>query len=256
MSDSPVRIEELESGAIWRVLLARPKANVIDSAMSAALTEVFGRARAARDLKAVCLEGEGPHFSFGASVEEHLPESVAAMLQGFHGLFRAIAASDVFVMSAVRGQCLGGGLELAAFAHRLIASPDANLGQPEIRLGVFAPVASVLLAERCGRGAADDLCLSGRSVGAEQAHACGLVDEVADDPFAAALAYAQEHLLPHSASSLRHAAHAVRRGFHARFFEELDAVERYYLEELMSTHDAVEGIRSFLGKRKAEWRNQ
>ncbi len=253
MSEAPVRVEELEGGAFWRVLLARPKANVIDSAMSAALTEVFERARADRGLKAVCLEGEGPHFSFGASVEEHLPESVAAMLKGFHGLFRAIAASDVFVMAAVRGQCLGGGLELAAFAHRLFASLDAQLGQPEICLGVFAPVASVLLAERCGRGAAEDLCLSGRSYGAEEARACGLVDEVADDPAAAALAYAQEHLGPRSASSLRHAAHVVRRGFHARFFEELDAVERYYLEELMSTRDAVEGIRSFLEKRKPEW---
>jgi cyclohexa-1,5-dienecarbonyl-CoA hydratase len=256
MSDSPVRVETLEKGAFWRVLLARPKANVIDSAMSAALTEVFERARADRDLKAICLEGEGPHFSFGASVEEHLPESVASMLHGFHGLFRAIAASDLFVMAAVRGQCLGGGLELAAFAHRLFASPDAQLGQPEIRLGVFAPVASVLLAERTGRGAAEDLCLSGRSLGAEDARACGLVDELAEDPAAAALAYAQAHLCQHSASSLRHAVHAVRSGFNERFFKELDAIERYYLEELISTRDAEEGIRSFLDKRKPDWSNQ
>jgi cyclohexa-1,5-dienecarbonyl-CoA hydratase len=255
MSESPIRIEELEEGTVWRVLLDRPKANVIDSAMNAALTGVFERARGERGLKAICLEGEGPHFSFGASVEEHLPDSVEAMLKGFHGLFRAIAAAEVFVMAAVRGQCLGGGLELAAFAHRVFAAPDAQLGQPEIRLGVLAPVASVLLAERCGRGAADDLCLSGRSLGAGEARACGLVDEVADDPAAAALEYARNHLCKHSASSLRHAARAVRRGFYARFFGELDAIERHYLEELMATRDAVEGIESFLEKRKPDWSN-
>ena len=255
MSDAPVRVEASEEGAYWRVLLDRPKANVIDAAMVAALDAVFDRAGADRNLKAVCLEGAGPHFSFGASVEEHLPETVGAMLQGFHGLFRTIAASEVVVLAAVRGQCLGGGLELAAFCHRVFAAPDAQIGQPEIRLGVLAPVASVILAERAGRGAAEDLCLSGRSLGAEEARACGCVDEVADDPAAAALTYAQRNLLKHSASSLRHAVHAVRSGWYARLWKELDAVEAYYLEHLMSTRDAEEGIRSFLEKRKPEWSN-
>jgi cyclohexa-1,5-dienecarbonyl-CoA hydratase len=177
------------------------------------------------------------------------------MLKGFHGLFRQMAASRLVVLAAIRGQCLGGGLELASFAHRIFASASARLGQPEIRLGVFAPAASVLLPERMGRGAADDLCLTGRMLTAEEALAAGLVDVVADDPTEAALAYAREHLIPHSAASLRRAVAAVRLGLTRRLHDDLDEVERLYLEDLMNTADAPEGIRAFLEKRRPTWTN-
>ncbi len=249
----PIRREVLEDGAVWRVVLATPKANVIDAAMTAALADTFEEAAHDAALKAVLLEGEGAHFSFGASVEEHLPERVAGMLAAFHGLFRTMAASSVIVVAAVRGQCLGGGLELASFAHRLFAAPDAKLGQPEIRLGVLAPAASVLLPERIGRPAAEDLCLTGRILDAEAARAIGLVDQIADDPSEAALAWIREGVLPHSGASLRRAVQAVRLGLTRRLHDDLAAVERIYLEDLMQTADAVEGIRAFLDKRRPVW---
>lgn len=251
----PVRRERHEGGALWRVRLARPKANVLDGPMIDALQGVFAQALEARELKAICLEGEGPNFSFGASVQEHLPEQVAGMLKRFHRLFGAIADAAVPVLCAVRGKCLGGGLELAAYCHRLVAAPDAVLGQPEIRLGVFAPVASVLLTHRVGAGVAADLCLSGRMLAAEEALGAGLVDQVAEDPELAVLDYAREHLLPHSASSLRFAVRALRRGFQPAFRTALADVERLYLEELMTTADAEEGVKAFLEKREPRWRN-
>jgi cyclohexa-1,5-dienecarbonyl-CoA hydratase len=112
-----------------------------------------------------------------------------------------------------------------------------------------------MLSERIGRGRAEDLCLSGRSVTAEEGLAMGLVDEVAADPGAAALAYARKHLLPKSASSLRLAVQAVRGGFEERFRNELARVERLFLEDLMSTADAQEGLQAFLEKRDPEWKN-
>lgn len=251
---SPIRVQELEPGLV-RVQLARPKANVLDAAMTAALHGFFAGPARAPALKAVLLEGEGPHFSFGASVAEHLPESVAGMLRTFHGLFHAMADAAVPVLAVVRGQCLGGGLELAAFCQRIFAAPDARLGQPEIKLGVFAPVASLLLPDRMGRGRAEDLLLSGRTLTAEEARAAGLVDEVAEDPAAAALAYARTHLLPLSAASLRHAVRAAREAFTARLFRDLASLEQLYLGSLVATHDANEGIRSFLEKRPPQWRN-
>jgi cyclohexa-1,5-dienecarbonyl-CoA hydratase len=249
----PVRLEKLDGGALWRVVLATPKANILDSEKTEALSAIFERAAGDPGLKAVVVEGEGPHFSFGASVQEHLPEQCGAMLRGFHGLFRRILASSVPTLAAVRGQCLGGGLELAAFCDRLFASPEAQLGQPEIVLGVFAPVASALLSERMGRGAAADLLLSGRSIPAEEAFRRGLVDEIAENPGEAALAYARRHLVPRSASSLRWAVRAARRGFEERFTSTLAEVEKIYLENLMSTSDAVEGLRAFLEKRPPKW---
>lgn len=250
-----VGTEELENGAIWRLRLDAPKANVLDTAMIRGLTQAFRNAPAARGLKAILIEGAGAHFSFGASIEEHLPEHVEAMLKGFHDLFRAIVDASVTTLAVVRGQCLGGGLELAAFMNRVFAAPDARLGQPEIRLGVFAPVASLILPERMPRSAAEDLLLSGRTLSAEEARQLHLVDVVAEDPGEAALRYARQHLLPHSASSLRLAVRAARRSFNLRFLSQLPELERLYLEDLGATDDAEEGIASFLEKRQPKWRN-
>lgn len=248
-----VQLDQLEGGALWHARLCAPKGNVLDTAMTMALTQVFLHARSERAVKVVMLSGHGPHFSFGASVAEHLPERVGTMLPAFHRLFHAIADAGVMVLAAVRGQCLGGGLELAAFCHRVWAAPEARFGLPEITLGVFAPVGSLLLPERIGRAAADELCSSGRVVGATEAQRLGLVDELADEPVAAATAWAREQILPHSASSLRFAVRAVRREFHRGFFAGLEDLERLYLDELMATADAAEGIRAFLDKRAPRW---
>lgn len=250
-----VRLEQLDDGAFWHVALATPKANIIDAAKIAELHSLFERARAERDLKGILIEGEGAHFSFGASIEEHAPERCAGMLAGLHAMTRAMLAADVACIAAVRGQCLGGGLELVALCHRVFASPDSRLGQPEIVLGVFAPVASIALPERVGRAVAEDLLLSGRTMQADEALATGLVDALADDPRAAALAWMRSHLLPKSASSLRFAVRAARAEFIERYGTRIDALERLYLEGLMRTRDAAEGLRAFTERRAPQWSN-
>ncbi|MCP3914454.1 MAG: cyclohexa-1,5-dienecarbonyl-CoA hydratase [bacterium] len=251
-----LRREELHGGAVWRLVLDAPKGNVLDAALTRELADAFRDAARQPRLKVIVLSGAGKHFSFGASVEEHLPNSVAAMLAGFHELFRLIAASGVPVLAAVRGACLGGGLELASFCQRIFAHPEAKLGQPEVQLGVFAPVGSAILAERVGRGVADDLLLSGRTMHAAEAHAVGLVDHIGEDPDGDALAWAEEHLLPRSASSLRFATRAARFDFNRRFENLVADLERLYLDELMQTADAVEGITAFLEKRQPKWEDR
>lgn len=248
-----LRVDRHENDSLWEVALGDGRGNILDAALVDALIELFGEAGAARSLKAVVLRGKGKHFSFGASVEEHLPDEVGAMLPRFHRLFRVMHRSHVVCLAAVRGQCLGGGLELASFCHRVFASPDAKFGQPEILLGVFAPMGSLFLPERIGRASAEDLCFTGRSVSAEEALAMGLVDVIDDAPDKAATAYAETHLLPHSASSLRFAVRAARYRLGKYLDEELPDIERIYLEELMATRDAGEGLRAFLDKRTPEW---
>ena len=256
LRDGPVRLEALAGGSIWRAVLATPKANILDMEKCGVLSEIFAKAAEEKGLKAVVIEGDGPHFSFGASVEEHLPEQVEAMLHGFHGLFYKMLDASVMTLAAVRGQCLGGAMELAIFCNRVFASPDARLGQPEILLGVLAPVASVMLADRVGRSRAEHLCLTGKSMSATEGLAIGLVDELADDPGSAAVDYAREFLLPKSASSLRIAQRAIRGDFAERFRKDLAEAERLFLEELMGTTDAQEGLRAFLEKRDPEWENE
>jgi cyclohexa-1,5-dienecarbonyl-CoA hydratase len=256
MGMGPLTVERLDDGAIWRVAIGGSKGNILDAGVMDALAALFRDAAATPHLKAICLEGQGPHFSFGASVQEHLPPHVGPMLSRFHGALVTMVDSAVPVLAAVRGQCLGGGLELVSLCHRVFAAQDAQLGQPEIVLGVFAPVASVVLADRVGRGAADDLCLSGRSVTAGEALAMGLVDQVVDgDAVEAALAWARTHLLPKSASSLRYAVRASRARLRASLATELPAIERLYLDGLMSTADALEGLTAFVERRPAVWRD-
>jgi cyclohexa-1,5-dienecarbonyl-CoA hydratase len=249
-------ITRLEGGAYWEVELSGSRGNLLDSGLIDRLIAAFEEAASTRDLKAICLRGRGGDFSYGASVREHLPEEVGRMLPRFHRLFRAMDASTVFTLAAVRGQCLGGGLELASFCHRIFAAPDAMLGQPEIALGVFAPLASLLLPERVGRANAEELCLTGRILGAPEALEMGLLDAVTEEPERKALEWARTHLLPRSASSLRHAVRAIRLPLSRRLEGELAHLESLYLDELMATEDAAEGIQAFLDKRPPSWRNR
>lgn len=256
MSDSPLKVWLDRDGTLLRLRLNRPKANIVDAAMIGALQEAFEQYAGQSALRAVLLDAEGPHFSFGASVEEHLPGSCAEMLRSLHRLIETMLEFPVPVMVAIQGQCLGGGLEVAAAGSLLFAAPDASLGQPEIQLAVFAPAASCLLPERIGLANAEDLLFSGRSVKGEEALAMGLVNQLAEDAEAAAVAYFDKFLAPRSASSLRFAVQAARSEAVARIKAKLASVEALYLDGLMASHDAVEGLNAFLEKRPAKWEDR
>jgi cyclohexa-1,5-dienecarbonyl-CoA hydratase len=253
---SPLKVWFEREGRLLRLRLDRPKANILDAAMVGAIQDAVVQHGAVAELRGILIDSTGGHFSFGASIEEHLPDRCAAMLAGFHRLILQIFASPVPVLTAIRGQCLGGGLELASAGHLLFAGRDTKFGQPEIQIGVFAPAASCLLPERIGLAAAEDLLLSGRSIGVEEAFRVGLVTELADDPEVAAFSYFDLHLAPKSATSLRFATRAARHGAIERISAKLAAIETIYLAELMATQDATEGLSAFIEKRPARWKDR
>ena len=222
-------------GGLLRLRLSRPKANIVDAEMIAALHAALRAHGNQAPLRGVLLDAQGPHFSFGASVDEHLPSQCAAMLASLHALVLAMVAFPVPILVAIRGQCLGGGLEVALAGGPIFAAPDALFGQPEMKLGVFAPAASVLLPYRVNQPAAEDLLFSGRSIGAAEALSIGLVHTVADDPDVAALAYFNAHLAPKSASSMACAMLAARGAMLRDVGQRLAEVERLYLDRLMKT---------------------
>jgi cyclohexa-1,5-dienecarbonyl-CoA hydratase len=252
----PLKVWFEAEGRLLRLRLSRPKANILDAGMIAALDGALAEHIDNANLAALLIDAEGPHFSFGASVEEHLPQQCASMLQAIHRLIQRLVESPVPVLVAARGQCLGGGLELAMAGHLLFVAPDAALGQPEIKLGVFAPAASCLLPEIVAPPLALDLLLSGRSVTGSEATEIGLARQADPDPERAARAYFDEHLKAKSASSLRYAVRAARCDYAARIAAKIRTVERLYLDELMKTHDAVEGLQAFMGKRTAQWQHR
>ena len=253
MSQAPLKAALERDGALLRLTLARPKANIVDASMIAALSGALARHEADRAIRGVLLDAEGPHFSFGASVDEHLPASCGTMLATLHALVMAMVEFPAPILVAVRGQCLGGGLEVAMAGSMIFAAPDAQLGQPEMKLGVFAPAASVLLPYRVNAAVAEDLLLSGRSVGAAEAREIGLVHAVADDPAAAALAWFDAHLAGKSAASVRYALRAARLARIEAIRAGLAAVEKLYLQGLMNTRDANEGLTAFLARRPPVW---
>jgi cyclohexa-1,5-dienecarbonyl-CoA hydratase len=255
MMDDPLKVWLDRENRVLRLRFARPVANIIDAAMIDALGAALTSHVTDSHLMAVVLDAEGPNFSFGASVEEHLPGQCVGMLRKLHALITQMIEYPVPIIAAVHGQCLGGGLEVACACNLIIAGPDSKLGQPEISLAVFAPAASCLLPERIGQSRAEMLLLSGQSVDAETAREMGLVDEVSDEPAEAALAWIDKNVISKSASSLRIAMTAVRHDYVVRIKNKLAAVEALYLDELMKTNDAVEGLNAFLEKRKPVWEN-
>ncbi len=240
-------------GTLLRLRLNRPPRNLIDRETGDAILAALDHAAEAGKALAVLIDHEGPHFSYGASIQEHLPEHCADMLHRFHALIRRMTGFPLPILVAVRGYCLGGGLELASAGHLLFCAPDARLGQPEIRLSVFAPAASCLLPERIGQARADDMLLSGRQIDSREAVAIGLATALAETPAEAALDWFETHLAGHSPVGLRHATLAAREGFARRIDRRLKRIETLYLDQLMQHHDPVEGLHAFLEKRSPRW---
>ena len=249
-----IRVKK-QGRTVW-VTLDRPPLNVLDIAMMRELDAVLERLLPQCDF--LVFGGEGRKaFSAGAEIADHAPERVAKMLAAFHAVFRRLARGECVTIAAVHGNCLGGGMELATFCDFVVAEEWAKFGQPEIKLGCFPPVAIVTLPQLCGMRAAMDLILTGRTITAREAHALGLVTRVVAD---GELESAVENLLGElrglSTDVLRLTRRTLWRVHAGDFEHQLDEAEQVYLNDLMSTKDAREGIRAFLEKRQPAWQGR
>lgn len=252
-------VEPFHDGQVLRITLNAPKANVLDGEMMSDIQEVLDVLSAQDDVKLVQFVGAGDHFCFGASVPEHTKDKAPEMLKQFHALFYTLADLAVPTAALVSGQCLGGGMELALMCNFLFVDKTAKLGQPEIMLGVFAPPASLILPMKIGQARADEMLLTGKIISAEEAVQMGLAVAIYEDKDAMLTGvdeWVQKQVLTKSASSLKCAVKAARLVFNRMIHKRLKQQQELYLDELMETHDANEGIQSFLEKRKPEWKNR
>jgi cyclohexa-1,5-dienecarbonyl-CoA hydratase len=238
--------------------LHHPKGNILPAEMVGALRWALESVAENPHLKLITIEGSGDDFSFGASIPEHAPGEIDRVLPEMHELIYDLLDARAPTAAIVRGRCFGGGFELALACDFIFAAGTATFALPEIALGVFPPAASVLLPLRVGAALAARAVLTGETRTAAAWQDAGLVHSTApaadlstlvDEWFAISLA-------PHSAAALRHAAAAVRATLAARVRETLPQLERLYLDELMRTHDAVEGIEAFMAKRPPRWTNR
>lgn len=235
--------------------LYHPKGNIVTTEMIGALRDALGSIAENPHLKLITIEGAGGDFSFGASIDEHAPDEIGRVLPEMHALIYELLEAPAPTAALVRGRCFGGGFELALACDFVLAEEGATFALPEIALGVFPPAASALLPYRVGGAAASRAILTGEPGDAASWHASGLVTlvagrgrlrEVAEEWFSTRLA-------PKSAAALRHAAAASRMGLVSHVRALLPQLERLYLDDLMRTQDAVEGIRAFMAKRAPSW---
>jgi cyclohexa-1,5-dienecarbonyl-CoA hydratase len=240
----------------YRITLDNPPLHILDIAMLAELRDALEKVKPDRHCLVITSSGEKA-FSAGASVPDHLGDRVATMLQNFHDCFRVLSRLDIVTVAFVRGAALGGGSELAFACDFVLASERARFGQPEINLGVFPPVAAYQLSRQLAPRKGLELLLTGEAIDAPAALQLGLVNAVF--PAAEFDARCEEwlqRLTRQSASSLRFAKRAFRLAQSADFDERLATVERLYLEELMKTDDANEGLNAFIEKRKPAWKGR
>lgn len=253
-----IELNYKHSGQVAEIILNDGKGNVLDNIMMNELLVLFDDFSNNKDLKLITFEGAGKHFSFGASVEEHTKDQVVEMLATFHQMFYKLIKMAVPTLAKISGQCLGGGNELALICNFLFAGKTAFLGQPEILLGVYAPPASVMLPLKIGSARAEELLITGKIIPAEKAFEAGLLNGVFEDKESlnnGVDEWIAKNILTKSAISLRYAVKASRIMFNQVVSEKLAELERIFIEELMETHDANEGIHSFMEKRKPVWTN-
>jgi cyclohexa-1,5-dienecarbonyl-CoA hydratase len=247
---------ELKDG-LGTVILNRPPANVLNIAMMEEINDTLEAWQGQKDLKVLLFKAKGKCFSAGVDVGEHMGDLAPKMIEVFHRIFRLMEKFSALTMASVYNNCLGGGCELAIYCDLVVADESAKLGQPEIQVGVFPPIAVQLMPRIMGRKAAMDLILSGRIISAEEAQRLGLVNKVVKegDLESETNAFLKPYLRL-SAEVLRITKKAVMAGLRDDLEPSLKAIEDIYLNELMKTHDADEGLKAFLEKRKPVWKNE
>ncbi len=244
---------------VGRISFARPPLNIFNIAMMREIDGALTECARQRDVLAVVFDAapESRAFCAGVAVEEHVEETIYQMLEAFHNIFRTLEQTAKPALAVVDGAALGGGCELIAGCDIVISSPRGRFGQPEIKIGVFPPVAAVLLPRIIGERRARELILTGELIDAQEALRLGLVSHLVP---AEQLEQKTQEILARlremSASSLEATRRALDMARGRSFEEALSAIEKLYLNDLMKTDDAREGVNAFMEKRKPAWRNR
>lgn len=251
------RIQISVDPPVAKITLNNPPQNVIDVPMMEDLAGALRDLETQPQISTVVLAGNSKAFSAGVDVGAHQPETVREMLTKFHAVIRALVGSKKVTIAVVRGNCLGGGAELAMVCDIVLTARDAKWGFPEIKLACFPPVAVTGLAALVGQKRAAELVLTGRQISGVEAAAMGLANfAVNEDELPPVLQEALDRLSRLSPAALAVTKKASYAWDAMHFDKGLARAEQVYLDELMKTEDAQEGIRAWLEKREPRWKGK
>lgn len=256
MSEKMVRVATMDGIAV--LTLQRPPLNILTLSMMRELDRVLEGVLTDPEARVVVLRSgiEGV-FSSGADIKEHLPSTAEMLIREFAALSRQIITFPKPTIAFVDGKCLGGGMEIALCCDVVLATEGSIFGQPEISVGVFPPVGAALYPHLAGMKVATWLLMSGEPVDARRALSMGLVSKVVGaEEREKALKEMTSTLLGKSSIALKFVKRALLGGAEKPWADAMDFAVAVYLEELMSTEDATEGLRAFVEKRPPAWKNK
>jgi cyclohexa-1,5-dienecarbonyl-CoA hydratase len=246
---------EVKEG-VATLTLSRPPLNVLNIEMMEEINTYFEDLLREKSLKLLVIQAAGKAFSAGVDVGEHLGDLVYKMIEVFHKMFRLMDALKVPSISVVNGSALGGGCELAVYCDLVIATEKAKFGQPEIQVGVFPPIAALAFPRMMGRKKALELILSGDVISAQEALALGMINKIVPEAsLDEEVGRFVEKFKKLSGIVLKLTKEATLSGLNDDAEKGLKAIEKIYLERLMKTDDAIEGLKAFLDKRKPTWKD-
>jgi cyclohexa-1,5-dienecarbonyl-CoA hydratase len=244
-------------GPVARIALRNPPLNIIDIRMMDELATALAEIEAQPEISTIVFRGEGNCFSAGVDVAAHTPDKVVSMLEKFHRPIRSLIGAKKVTIAVVHGHCLGGGAELAMVCDLVYTTEDAQWGFPEIQLGCFPPVAVTALSALVGQKRASDLILTGQTITGAEAAAIGLASSaVSRNQLEKAVDETINRLSALSPATLALTKKAIYAWDSMHFDKRLARAEKIYLEELMKTEDANEGVAAFMEKRKPQWKGR
>jgi cyclohexa-1,5-dienecarbonyl-CoA hydratase len=235
----------------------KPPLNVLDIKMMEEINSVLEELTDDTKLKAVIFKAEGKAFSAGVDVADHTDEKAGEMIRTFHKIFENMLNIKAPIVALVNGAALGGGCELAVFCDIVLASDRSKFGQPEIKVGVFPPIAAVIFPRFMNLKKALELNLTGDTIDAAEAMRLGLVNSVyPTDSFEEEAQKVINRLTSNSSVVLQLTKEAILEGYGKDYNTAVSKAENIYLNKLMKTHDANEGLLAFMEKRKPNWKNE
>lgn len=247
-----------EDDDVARIIINRPPFNILNVKTLTEIAKVLENVGKEDSIKVLVITGVGEKaFSAGVEIADHLPDKIEETLEAFHRVFHLLAEINQPTVAVVRGFAYGGGCELASACDIVYASEDAQFGQQEVKVGAIPTVATVLLPRIIGRKKALEMIFTGDTITAAEAKQIGLINNFFPaTELEEAVNRLVENLKKKSSIVLKLVRMAVYESLNKKFKEALDGVTAIYLNKLIKTEDAVEGLRSFLEKRKPVWKGK
>jgi len=239
------------------LVLNRPPLNVMNIAMMREINAGLEVLHASSLAKILVIKAEGKAFSAGVDVADHTADKLDGMMKEFHRTFELLHGFKVPSIAIVDGAALGGGCELAIYCDMVIASERAKFGQPEIKVGVFPPIAAAMFPRLVGRNRTLELLMSGETISATESERIGLINRVF--PVEGFEQHVDTFLAKFTAQSkviLEMTKRAVDTGLYRPCMEAISRAEYLYMNEMMKTEDANEGLQAFMEKRQPQWKNR